>query len=90
MTHVANRVPWSTIPTQGHQLPAAERALFLGALDLDPRFTYTDHELQTAWRRRKAEVSTDPGGRSLVASVNAAYVTLISQAEIPRPIAVRL
>jgi len=61
------------------------------ALDLDPRFTYTDHELQSAWRRRKVQVHSDTGGKTLGdAAINAAYVTLIGQAAIPRPLEVRL
>ena len=61
------------------------------ALDLDPRFTYTNHELQSAWRRRKMEVRPDTGGKTVVdAAINAAYVTLIAQAETPRPLELRL
>jgi hypothetical protein len=74
-----------------HRLQPIERALMLIALDLDPRFTYTDHELQSAWRRRKVQVHSDTGGKTLVdAAINTAYVTLIGQAPIPRPMEVRL
>jgi hypothetical protein len=75
-----------------HELGPVERAVLLIALDLDPEFTYTDHELQTAWRRRKAHVKseTDKEKGGTVAAINAAYVTLIGQAQIPRPIEVRL
>jgi hypothetical protein len=60
-------------------------------LGLDPRLTYTDHELQTAWRRRKTQVQPDTGGHTMVdAAINAAYVTLIGQAGVPRPLSVRL
>ncbi len=80
---------------KGHsrqQLDEVERALLLIALNLDPQFTYTDHELQNAWRRRKSHVSAETGGEKTmtVAAINAAYVTLIGQAEIPRPVEVRL
>jgi len=61
------------------------------ALDLDPRFTYTDHELQSAWRRRKTLMHPDSGGQTVVdAALNTAYVTLIGQAATPRPLEVRL
>lgn len=76
---------------QPHRLAPVERALMLIALDLDPRLTYTDHELQTAWRRRKVQVHSDTEGRTLVdAAINTTYVTLISQAATPRPFEVRL
>jgi hypothetical protein len=67
-----------------------ERALMLRTLDLDPRLIYTDHELQSAWRRRKAELHVAACPDGAVASINAAYVALIAQAEIPRPVEVRL
>ena len=75
-----------------HPLGEVERALLLIALNLDPQFTYTDHELQNAWRRRKSHVNSELGGEKAVtvAAINAAYVTLIGQAEIPRPVEVRL
>ena len=74
-----------------HRLGPIERALLLIALDLDPELTYTDHELQSAWRRRKAQVHADTGERTPVdAAINAAYVTLIAQAPVPRPLEVRL
>jgi hypothetical protein len=79
-----SRVTWR------HPLRPVERALMLETLDLDPRFTYTDHELQTAWRRRRAQVHADMSKDNMVATLNTAYVTLISQAEIPRPMEVRL
>jgi hypothetical protein len=76
---------------QPRRLQPVERALMLIALDLDPRLTYTDHELQSAWRRRKIQVHSDTDGRTLVdAAINTAYVTLISQAATPRPLEVRL
>jgi hypothetical protein len=64
----------------------------LNALGLDPRCTYTDHEIQNAWRRRKGQVHPDISGGSVVtdAAINAAYVTLIRQADVPRPVEVRL
>ena len=71
-------------------LPPVERAVMLMALGLDPRFTYTDHELQSAWRRRRMHVRTGVGGGVTNAAVNAAYVTLIKQAPVPRPAEVRL
>jgi hypothetical protein len=73
-----------------HELGPVERALLLIALDLNPQFTYTDHELQSAWRRRKAHVNSEADKGGTVAAINAAYVTLIGQAQIPRPIEVRL
>jgi hypothetical protein len=61
------------------------------ALGLDPQFTYTDHELQSAWRRRRNQVQPGSGGHSIVdAAINAAYLTLIAQAGVPRPLSVRL
>jgi hypothetical protein len=61
------------------------------ALGLDPRFTYTDHELQSAWRRRKSQVHLDIGDDAMTdAAINVAYVALIRQAEVPRPVEVRL
>ena len=72
-------------------LRPVERALMLMALGLDPRLTYTDYELQCAWRRRKRDVHTDNGHDKVIdAAVNAAYVTLIGQAGTPRPVDVRL
>jgi hypothetical protein len=62
----------------------------LETLNLDPRLTYTDHELQSAWRRRQAQVHADRSRDTMVANLNAAYMTLIGQAEIPRPAEVRL
>jgi hypothetical protein len=72
------------------QVPPVERSSMLIALDLDPRFTYTDHELQSAWRRRKAHVSSETRGSGTVEVINAAYVTLVAQAPVPRPLEVRL
>jgi hypothetical protein len=82
--------PRTTSRTQRHHLLPVERALMLTALNLDPQFTYTDHEIQCAWRRRKAQVQCDQGEAGSVATVNSAYATLISQAAIPRPFEVRL
>ena len=75
---------------QPHRLQPIERALTLIALDLDPRFTYTDHELQSAWRRRKIQAQSDTGTTLMDAAINTAYVTLIGQAATPRPLEVRL
>ena len=88
---MANRVTKFKGHSQ-HQLGEVERALLLIALNLDPRFTYTDYELQNAWRRRKSHINSEIGGEKTVtvAAINAAYVTLIGQAEIPRPVEVRL
>lgn len=72
-------------------LRPVERSRMLKALGLDPRFTYTDHEVQSAWRRRRMQVH--PAGRATArvdVAINAAYLTLIDQAGIPRPIDVRL
>ena len=73
-----------------HRLAPQERSSMLMALDLDPRFTYTDHELQSAWRRRKALASTEVNPSGTVTLLNAAYVNLIRQAPVPRPLVVRL
>jgi hypothetical protein len=68
-----------------------ERAVMLMALGLDPRFTYTDHELQSAWRRRRMGSHGENDRNDVTnAAVNAAYVALIKQAQIPRPVEVRL
>ena len=72
-------------------LPPMDRVLMLIALGLDPRYKYTNHELQTAWRRRISQVHPDKGGNKLVAvAVNASYVTLAGQAEELKPIDLRL
>jgi hypothetical protein len=64
-----------------------ERVLMLMALGLDPRLNYTDHELQTAWRRRMSIVHPDKGGNSVAAAaVNASYLSLISRVEMPKPL----
>jgi hypothetical protein len=86
---MTNRVSRSRVGVH-HGLGPVDRALMLIALGLDPQRTYTDHELQTAWRRRRALVQADNGGQGMMAAVNAAYVTLIGQAETPRPAEVRL
>ena len=63
----------------------------LMALGLDPRFMYTDHELHSAWRRRRTQVHPDADDDTMVdAAINTAYVTLIGQAPVPRPLEVRL
>jgi hypothetical protein len=55
-----------------------ERALMLIALGLDPRFTYTNHELQRAWRRRMAQIHPDTSGNGVTAAaINAAYLALL-------------
>jgi len=57
-----------------------DRVLMLIALGLDPRYKYTNHELQSAWRRRISQVHPDRGGNVVVAAaVNASYVTLAGQ-----------
>ncbi len=72
-------------------LQPMDRVLMLMALGLDPRLTYTDREIQAAWRRRIAQVHPDCGGNPVVAAaVNASYISLISQLEIPRPVDFRL
>ena len=56
---------------------AMQRVLMLMALGLDPRFNYTDPELQAAWRRRVNEAHPDRGGNTVVtAAVNASYTAL--------------
>ena len=66
-----------------HQKEPVERALMLIALGLDPRFTYTNYELQNAWRRRIAQIHPDASGNGVTAAaVNASYLTLIQQAEV--------
>jgi hypothetical protein len=73
-----------------HRLAPQERSSMLTVLELDPRFTYTDHELQSAWRRRKAQVRSETNPSATVTLINAAYVNLIRQAPVPRPLEVRL
>jgi hypothetical protein len=73
-----------------HLLSPQERSTMLMALELDPRLTYTDHELQSAWRRRKAQASSEANRSDIVALINDAYVNLIRQAPVPRPLEVRL
>jgi hypothetical protein len=66
-----------------HQKEPVERALMLIALGLDPRFSYTNYELQNAWRRRLAKVQPDASGNGVTAAaINASYLTLIRQAEV--------
>jgi hypothetical protein len=68
-----------------------EKVLMLMALGLDPRLTYTDHELQAAWRRRIAQAHPDKGGNPIVAAaINASYITLISHFEMPRSVDLRV
>jgi len=76
--------------THPRRLGPIERALMLIALDLDPRYLYTDHELQIAWRRRRAQVRPQTSGDTMLSAINAAYVKLIGQAPTPRPTNVRL
>jgi hypothetical protein len=72
-------------------LPAMDRVLMLIALNLDPRYSYTNYELQSAWRRRISQVHPDNGGNEVVAAaVNASYVTLVAQTEELRPINLKL
>jgi hypothetical protein len=69
------------------ELKPMNRVLMLMALDLDPRYNYTDHELQTAWRRQVARVHPDRGGNAVTtAAVNASYMALVSRLEMPRPV----
>jgi len=64
------------------QKEPVERALMLMALGLDPRFTYSNHELQGAWRRRMAQIHPDKSGNGVTAAaINAAYLTLIQPTE---------
>jgi hypothetical protein len=58
-------------------LPPMDRVLMLIALGLDPRYKYTNFELQSAWRRRISQVHPERGGNVVVAAaVNASYLTL--------------
>jgi hypothetical protein len=80
-----------TVNPPRDEMRPVERALMLMALGLDPRRTFTDFELQCAWRRRKDQVQPDTGGTTMIdAALNAAYVTLIGRAGVPRPLNVRL
>jgi hypothetical protein len=63
-----------------HRGEPVERALMVMALGLDPRFEYTNHELQSAWRRRLADIHPDKTGISS-AAVNAAYLALVGPTE---------
>ncbi len=57
------------------------------ALGLDPRYEYTNYELQSAWRRRISQVHPDRGGNVVVAAaVNASYVTLAGHGPDWKPI----
>jgi hypothetical protein len=61
------------------------------ALGLDPRFDYTNHELQSAWRRRMSQVHPDKGGNEVTAAaVNASYVSLIGRDGGHQPVDLRL
>jgi hypothetical protein len=78
-------------PPEGPKLRAMDRVLMLMALGLDPRFTYTDPEIQGAWRRRMAQVHPDKGGNTVMAAaVNASYISLVRRVEMPRPVDLRL
>jgi hypothetical protein len=69
-------------PQPTHRPTPIERSLYLIALDLDPRLNYTHYEIQGAWRRRMARVHPDRGGNEIVAAtMNTAYVALVSQPE---------
>jgi hypothetical protein len=60
------------------QKEPVERALLLIALGLDPRFEYTNDELQNARRHRMAQVHPEGSGNGITAAaINAAYLTLI-------------
>jgi hypothetical protein len=66
-----------------HQKEPVERALMLIALGLDPRFSYTNYELQNAWRRRLAQIHPDASGNGVTAAaINASYLALIQHAEV--------
>jgi hypothetical protein len=68
-----------------------ERVLMLMALGLDPSDTYTDYELQRAWRRRMSQVHPDHGGNAVAAAaVNLSYMSLISRIEMPKPVDILL
>jgi hypothetical protein len=68
--------------TRMKQKEPVERALLLIALGLDPRFDYTNDELQSAWRHRMAQVHPDGTGNGITAAaINAAYLTLIGPGE---------
>jgi len=65
-------------------MPSMERVLMLMALGLDPSNTYTDCELQRAWRRRMAQVHPDHGGNAVAAAaVNFSYMSLTSRIVMP-------
>jgi hypothetical protein len=70
-------------------LPPMDSVLMLIALGLDPQYTYSNHELQSAWRRRISQIHPDKGGNQVVAAaVNASYVTLAGQSDELRRIGV--
>ncbi|MGH9018009.1 MAG: J domain-containing protein [Acidimicrobiales bacterium] len=72
----------TAMPTRRLGQEPVERALMLIALGLDPRFTYCNHELQTAWRRRISRVHPDKSGNGVTAAaINAAYLTLLQPSE---------
>jgi hypothetical protein len=53
------------------------------ALGLDPDLTYSNGELQNAWRRRIAQIDPDAGGNGVTAAaINASYRTLIQRAGV--------
>ena len=85
----ARSTPW--VEGREPKIPTASRVLMLMALGLDPVYSYSDHELQVAWRRRMAEVHPDHGGNPVVAAaVNMSYMALISHIEMPVPVDVLL
>ena len=75
--------PRTARPRTKHQREPIERALMLLALGLDPRFSYTNYELQSAWRRRIAQIHPDASGNGVTAAaINASYLTLIQQSGV--------
>jgi hypothetical protein len=65
------------------RLTPIERSLYLIALDLEPRLSYTYFEIQSAWRRMgRAHPDAGGNGVAAAAAVNAAYVALVSQPEL--------
>jgi hypothetical protein len=81
----------TSIESVHSKLRMTDRILMLMALGLDPSLTYTDYELQGAWRRRMSQVHPDRGGNAVMAAaVNLSYMSLISRVEMPKPVDVLL
>jgi hypothetical protein len=54
----------------------------LNVLGLDTRLSYTNQELQSAWRRRIAQIPPDASGNGVTAAaINSSYLTLIQKSE---------